>query len=181
MEKSLRDIEDVLSEAIEKPDMFISEKDRERLERMKAVYARWLENPLLTDTNMRDFIMANYKVGRAMAYQDIALIKAIFGNAPKMDREFQRYRANHLLAKAAAAALAGNDKKAKSLTKIAETLIKANNLDEPEGEEMKWTEIKPKDYSFTVDPTVIGIEKEPGIEDKARKLLKQYTQEIDDQ
>ena len=85
MEKSLRDIADVLSEAIEKPDMFISEKDRERLERMKAVYARWLENPLLTDTNMRDFIMANYKVGRAMAYQDIALIKAIFGNAPKMD------------------------------------------------------------------------------------------------
>ena len=34
MEKSLRDIADVLSEAIEKPDMFISEKDRERLERM---------------------------------------------------------------------------------------------------------------------------------------------------
>ncbi len=181
MEKSFRDIVDVLSDAIENPEMALSKPDKERLIRLKAVHSRWLENPLLTDSNIRDYLMANYQIGRSMAYQDIALVKAIFGNAPKMDREFQRYRANHLLEKAAAAALAGNDKKAKSLTKIADTIIKANNLDEPEGEEMKWIEIKPKDYSFTVDPTVIGIEKEPGVEEKSRKLLQQYTQEIDNQ
>ena len=54
-----------------------------------------------------------------------------------------------------------------------------NQLDEPEGEDFPWDEIVPKDYSFTVDPRVIGIEPEQDIEAKSRRLLKQYTQELD--
>ena len=102
------------------------------------------------------------------------------GSAPKADKEFQRLRANHLLEQAAAAALAGEERQAKALTKIAEAIVKANQLDEPEGEDYPFDEIVPRDESFSVDPEVIGIKKVPGIEEKARKLLKQYTQEIDD-
>ena len=58
-------------------------------------------------------------------------------------------------------------------------MAKVNQLDEPEGEDFPWDDIKPKDYSFSVDPSVIGIEKEPNIEEKSRKLLAKYTQEID--
>ena len=107
------------------------------------------------------------------------MIKAVFGNVPKADKELQRYKANRLLDMASAAALAGNDRKAKALTKIADSLVRVNQLDEPEGEDFPWDEIVPKDYSFTVDPRVIGIEPEQDIEAKSRRLLKQYTQDLD--
>lgn len=174
-----RDILDVFSEALADPGKNLSPSDQARLNRLKAVYAHWLDHPIISDTAIRDYIIANYSVGRAQAYNDIAIIKAVFGNAPKADKEFQRYKANRLLDMASAAALAGNDRKAKALTKIADSLVRVNQLDEPEGEEYPWDEIVPKDYSFTVDPRVIGIEPEPDIEAKSRKLLKQYTQDID--
>ena len=89
-------------------------------------------------------------------------------------------RANRLLEAAQAAALAGDDKQAKSLTKIAEVIVKTNQLDQPDGEDYPWEEIVPRDESFSVDPETIGIAKVPNIEEKVKKLLAQYTSEIDD-
>ena len=174
-----RDILDLFQTALEKPDTRLSPADQKRLERLKNVYTHWLDHPLLTDTMIRDYMMTNFGVGRAMAYNDIALIKAAFGHVSRADKEFQRVRANRLLEMAAAAAIAGDERKAKCLTKIAEAIVKANQLDEPEGDMMPWDEIVPRDESFSVDPEVIGIKKVPDIENKARKLLKKWTQEID--
>lgn len=161
------------------PDFVIPEPEKEHLERLKAIFARWLENPLVTATMMRDYITTQFHVGKVQAYNDIAMVKACFGNARAADKEFQRHRANHLLEQAATAAMAGDDKQAKALTKIAEMVVKANRLDEPEGEQYQWEEIVPKDESFSVDPAVIGIAKVPGIEEKARKLLARYNAEVD--
>lgn len=149
------------------------------MNRLKEVYTHWLDHPLLTDTMIRDYLIVNYGVGRSMAYNDIALIKAVFGNVTRADKEFQRVRANKLLEMATAAAVAGDHKKAKSLTKIAETLAKVNRLNDAEGEEFPWEEIVPKDESFSVDPEVIGIKKVKNIEVVAEKLLKKWTKEID--
>lgn len=174
-----RDILDLYSESLVNPALKLPLQEQIRLDRLKEVYAHWLANPLLTDGKIRDYIMSRYSLGRAQAYNDIAVVKVIFGLVQKSDKEFIRYKANHLLELAAAAAMAGNDKKAKALEKIAATMAKVNQLDEPEGEEIPWDDMKPKDYSFSIDPAVIGIEKEPNIEEKSRKLLAQYTQEID--
>ncbi len=175
-----RDLIDAFSKALENPNHKLPPADQVRLDRLKSIFTRWMGNPLITDAQMRDYIITQFAVGRAQAYNDIALVKVLFGHAPKADKEFQRMKANHLLEQATAAALAGDDKQAKALTKIAETLIKANQLDEPDGEDYPWEEIVPRDESFSVDPEVIGIKKVPGIENAARKLLKRYTQEIDE-
>lgn len=174
------DVIDKFYRALSDPTYQLKDVEQERLDRLKAVFARWLENPLITDTQMRDYIMTQYGVGRAKAYDDISVVKACFGYMPKADKEYQRMKANRLLEKAAAAAEAGDDKQAKALTKIAETLVKVNHLDQPEGEEFPWDDIIPKDESFSVDPAVIGIEKVPNIEEKARKLLERYTADIDE-
>jgi len=44
---------------------------------------------------------------------------------------------------------------------------------------LPWDDLKPKDYSFSTDPRIIDIEPEPNIEEKSRKLLAKYLQEID--
>ena len=57
--------------------------------------------------------------------------------------------------------------------------MKANQLDVAEGEDYPFEDIVPKDYSFTVDPSVIGIQPEPNARAKAQKLLKEYAEEVD--
>lgn len=175
-----KDIVDEFYKALADPKYSLPPDEQEHLTRLKAVFARWMENPLITDTQMRDYIMTTWNLGKSKAYDDISIVKACFGNLPKADKEFQRQKANHLLEQAAAAALAGDDRQAKALTKIAEVLVKTNRLDQPEGEELPWDEIVPKDESFSIDPAVIGIEKVQGIEDKAQRLLDRYNRDIDD-
>lgn len=157
----------------------LSERDQEHLHRLKDVYGYWLDHPMLTDAKIRDYIMTSFGQNKMQAYRDIWLVKVLLGNAPKANKEFMRYRANHLYEMAAAAAMAGNDTKAKALTKIADGIVKANQLDVAEGEDYPFEEIVPKDYSFTVDPTVIGITPDPDAKIKAERLLKKYTEEVD--
>ena len=179
-QKRETDILDAFTKAIENPNFKLPPQSAVRLERLKKIFARWMENPMIPTEQMRDYITTQFGVGKDVAYSDMNLVVRLFGSAPKAEKEFQRARANRLLEKATAAALAGDDKQAKSLTKIAEVIIKANQLDQPDGEEYKWDQIVPVDESFSVDPEIIGIKKVPGIEEKARKLLAHYTSEIED-
>lgn len=157
----------------------LCERDQEHLHRIKDIYAYCLEHPMLTDLRVRDYIMATHHQNKMQAYRDLYLVKILLGNAPKANKEFMRYRSNYLYELAAAAAIAGNDSKAKALTKIADGIVKANQLDVAEGEDYPFEDIVPKDYSFTVDPSVIGIQPEPNVRAKAQKLLKEYAEEVD--
>lgn len=179
LKKSQNDLLDVLSASLEDPSKPLPEKESRYLLRLKDAYTWWLQHPLYNDARIRDYLMASYQIGRSQAYSDIAIIKALFGSVGKADKEFQRFRANKILEMATAAALAGNTEKAKSLQKIADSIVKVNRLDEPESENLPWDEIVPKDYSLTVNPEVIGIKPEPGAEQKAKALLAQYLKDID--
>lgn len=170
---------DLIFAKMEDDSIILTSPQQARFERLNDAYTHWLSNPLLPDTRMRDYIMARYGVTTRIAYQDLAIIKALYGKVPLANKEQMRVKANHLYDMAAAAAIAGNDSKAKALTKIADGIVKNNRLDANDGEEFPWEDIVPKDMSLTVDPTVIGIEPVPNIQAKAAKLLKQYTADID--
>ncbi len=170
---------DLIFAKMEDESISLTAAQQIRFERLNDAYTHWLSNPLLADNRIRDYIISRYGVTSRVAYQDIAIIKALYGKVPMANKEQMRHKANHLLDMAAAAALAGFDKKAKALTKIAEALIKNNRLEESEGEDFPWDEIVPKDISLSVDPSVIGIDPVPNIQEKAAKLLKQYNEDID--
>lgn len=170
---------DLFFAKMEDSSLVLTEPQQQRYDRLYDTYTHWLQNPILPDNRVRDYIVANYGVTKMTAYQDIAIIKCLFGSVQVSHKEMQRVKANHLFDMAAAAAVAGNTEKAKTLTKIAEGIVKANRLDDAEKDEVIWTDIVPKDFSLTVDPSVIGIEPVPGIKEKAEKLLKRYTADID--
>ena len=69
--------------------------------------------------------------------------------------------------------------KAKALQKIAESYIKNNRCDADDGERLPWEEIKPKDWSFSVDPAVAGVKVDPKLRERAAALKKKYLQEAD--
>lgn len=170
---------DLVVKAMFDSSVELSDNDRQMLVRLRDVYTFWLEKPTLTDSKIRDYLMVNHKISKSQAYTDIAHIKMVLGNVPVASKEFFRYKANHILDEAHAAAIAGNDKKAKALTKIAEAIAYNNRTNEDDGEKMPFDEIVPKDLSFTIDPTVAGVKEIPGMREKAMKLLKKYSDEIE--
>ena len=170
---------DLMARKMEDDSIVLSAPQQAHFERLHDAYTHWLSNPLLSDNRMRDYMMAMHGISTNQAYRDLALIKLLFGSVALANKEQMRYKANYLYDAAAAAALAGNDKKAKALTKIADGIVKTNRLEDNEGEGLPWEDIVPVDMSLTVDPTVIGIIPEKNIKAKAAKLLKQYTEDID--
>ena len=170
---------DLMARKMEDDSIVLSASQQAHFERLHDAYTHWLSNPLLSDNRMRDYMMAMHGVSTNQAYRDLALIKLLFGSVALANKEQMRYKDNYLYDAAAAAALAGNDKKAKALTKIADGIVKNTRLEDNEGEGFPWEEIVPVDISLTVDPTVIGIIPEKNIKAKAAKLLKQYTEDID--
>ena len=170
---------DLMARKMEDDSIVLSAPQQAHFERLHDAYTHWLSNPLLSDNRMRDYMMAMHGISTNQAYRDLALIKLLFGSVALANKEQMRYKANYLYDAAAAAALAGNDKKSKALTKIADGIVKNNRLEDNEGEGLPWEDIVPVDMSLTVDPTVIGIIPEKNIKAKAAKLLKQYTEDID--
>ena len=170
---------DLIVRKMENDSIILTESQQEHYDRLRDAYTHWLSNPLLSDNRMRDYLMATHHVSTSQAYRDITLVKMLFGSVQVANKEQMRYKANYLYDAAAAAAMAGNDAKAKALTKIADGIVKNNRLEEQEGEDYPWDEIIPVDISLTVDPSVIGIEPIPHIREKAAKLLKAYTEDID--
>lgn len=170
---------DLMTRKMENDSIVLSKPQQEHFDRLRDGYTHWLSNPLLSDNRLRDYLIATHGISTNQAYRDIALIKMLFGSVAVANKEQMRYKANYLYDLAAAAASAGNFNKAKALTKIADGIVKNNRLEESEGEDFPWDEIVPADMSLSVDPSVIGIEPVPGVQEKARKLLKQYTEDID--
>lgn len=157
----------------------LSDKDVKILERMRDVYTFWLNQPTLSDTKIRDYLMVNYNITKMQAYIDISNIKLVLGNVPVANKEFFRYKANHILDEAYNAAKVGNDRKAKALTKIAEAIAYNNRTNEDDGEKLPFDEIVPTDRSFTIDPQAAGVKPVPGIRETAAKLFKKYEGEIE--
>lgn len=170
---------DLVVRAMFDSSVVLTEKDQQMMVRLRDVYTFWLSKPTLTDSNIRDYLMVNFGLSRSQAYNDIAHIKMVLGNVPVANKEFFRYKANHILDEAHNAAMAGNEKKAKALTKIAEAIAYNNRTNEDDGEKMPFDEIVPKDLSFTIDPTVAGVKVIPGMREKAIKLYEKYAEDIE--
>jgi hypothetical protein len=156
----------------------LSEKESEILERIRSAFTVWLDNPMKTDGEIRDFLMSKYKISKSQAYRDIFNTKICLGNIKSASKEWQRYRANQIVEQAYRAAVEGDHKLAKSLTLVAMALSKINKLETEEGEQMQWDEIVPQSFEPSTDPESIGLKPIPNLKEKIENLKKKYIDEI---
>ena len=172
---------EVVYEALFSPEeqQKLSEGDRAMIERLQDAYTTWISKPVMSDIAIRDYLMTKHSLSRSQAYKDIAIIKVLLGNVPLATKEFFRHKANFILDEAYAAATAGNDKKAKALTKIAEAIVYNNRTNEDDGEKYPWDKIVPKDASFSINPEDAGVQSVRGISEKAKKLKEKYEEDFE--
>lgn len=175
-----KDSYDVIMTSLFDSNVKLSESDQKLIEILRDTYTYWLDKPILTDIQIRDYLIVTHHCSKQQAYNNISKIKMLLGSVPKAAKEFYRYKANYILDKATAAAEAGNDKMSKAFTKIADCIIKNNQLDADDGEAIPYSDIVPKDWSMSIDPTVVGIKPIPDIVKKAKKLLDSYIHDLED-
>ena len=127
---------------------------RERLQRLRGIYAYWLQFPSKFDKEIVDYDMKKFKVGRAQAYDDLHLTQILMGNLQQASKEFMRWKINRDLEEDLRLARQRGDLRAAA--SIEKNRIMNNRTDKAD------------------DPTVIGIQKVPGLRDRIRKLEKKY-------
>lgn len=147
---------------------------RERLKRLRGLYAYWLQFPSKFDKEIVDYDMKMFNVGRAQAYDDLHLTQLLVGNLQQSSKEFQRWKINQDLEEDLRMARRKGDMRA--VAAIEKNRILNNRTDKDDEPELEFDKIVPQQFELTDDPTVIGIQKVPGLRDRIRKLEKKYGQ-----
>ena len=145
---------------------------RERLQRLRGIYAYWLQFPSKFDKEIVDYDMKKFKVGRAQAYDDLHLTQILMGNLQQASKEFMRWKINRDLEEDLRMARQRGDMRAAA--SIEKNRIMNNRTDKDDEPELEFDKIVPQQFEMTDDPTVIGIQKIPGLRDRIRKLEKKY-------
>ena len=145
---------------------------RERLQRLRGIYAYWLQFPSKFDKEIVDYDMKKFKVGRAQAYDDLHLTQILMGNLQQASKEFMRWKINRDLEEDLRLARQRGDLRAAA--SIEKNRIMNNRTDKDDEPELEFDKIVPQQFEMTDDPTVIGIQKVPGLRDRIRKLEKKY-------
>jgi hypothetical protein len=145
------------------------------LERYKAAITKWYDDPLMKEEDIRNFLLNNFDIKKTQAYQDIPILKYLFGNVRQTSKEFYRMRANRMVEDAyqelndAETNLEVN--KAQAKIKAALVYAKINKLEKEDFFAPRWDDIAIPDYTPTSDVSIIkGLKPIPNLEEKKRKL-----------
>lgn len=145
---------------------------RERLRRLRGLYAYWLQFPTKFDKEIVEQDMKLFRVNRSQAYDDLHLVQILLGNLQQASKEFMRWKINRDLEADLLLARSRGDLRA--VASIEKNRIMNNRTDKDDEPELEFDKIVPQNFELTDDPTVIGIAKVPGLRDKIRRLEKKY-------
>jgi len=163
----------------------IFDKDEVKMvTRYRYAFTKWLSQPTLSESDMRSELMSHFAISEATAYRDMPIILHLVGNIKQASKEFQRYRANHMINEgyklAETAETIIEVKQAEVMIKAAQAMAKVNKLDKDDIMPYQWENIKPDSYEITGDVTVLGLEKPTGdIEALKAKLRRELSGESD--
>ncbi|MDR1554221.1 MAG: hypothetical protein LBS69_12305 [Prevotellaceae bacterium] len=174
-----KNIIDKMNELLFEPiPQSLTDHEQTMIIRYRDAYTHWLEQPLCSDSEIRDYLMSNYQLSQTQAYRDIINIKLLLGNVREAGKEWHRHRVNYLLEKAAKMALDGQTKEATAISKVSMALIKNNKLDIDEGEEIPYDEIVPPTFEPVTDPLTIGLKPVENLRNRINMLKEKYIGEI---
>lgn len=150
----------------------------ERLVRLRDMYSWILENPSSSDRDFVSIAMSRHGVEKTRAYEDLGVIKALLPNFHKTARDFARWKYNEMILETYKMAKARKD--TKTMERAATSYGKYNRIDVDDDSELPFDLIVVQPFTATDDPSVLGINRTPGIKERIRKLIEQYSKETID-
>lgn len=145
---------------------------RERLLRLRAMYAYWVENPRLTDKEIVQEIRARYGIGRRAAQEDTAALQICLGELAQQTTDYYRYVFLQRCEELFAIARAKGDVKAfaSALTAYG----RFTRIDRDETSTPDYQQIVPQNFIISDNPEDAGFARLPNAEEVAERLLEKY-------
>lgn len=158
-------------------ETILSECELKQLIRYRDAFTQTLDNPWITDSQIRDYLINTYKISEVQAWRDLGNVRVLLGNVRNAGKEWIRYTVNQgLLEQYNAARKAGKYKEA---IMALDKLGKYNRLDKDELEELPFDKVIPVNWEATSDVTILGVKPMANKEEEIQKLYKKYLDEIE--
>lgn len=152
---------------------------RERLKRLRSGYTYWNSRTTLMERDIIQFLMKQFHIAYRTAWDDVRFIKICLGNLNQCSREYKEWLFQQRFEEAWLKAR-DEDNPAKTMASLLSVYTKAQRLDKDEAIGPDYSTITPQQFEITSDVTVAGFERIPNVEEKARKMLARYQQELVD-
>lgn len=67
---------------------------RERLKRLRGMYAYWLQFPTKSSKDLVEYAVRMFGIGRSQAYDDLHITQILLGSLQQASKEFMRWKIN---------------------------------------------------------------------------------------
>ena len=151
---------------------------RQRMLRLRDMYAYWLRHPAYPDKAIVAQLRAQYNVGFTQAHEDVRLLKICLGNLGQVTRQWCQYVFLQRCEEGFAMARSSND--ASAFAKVLSALGKLTRLDHDESIGPDYSQIVPQQFELTSDPSVAGFERIPNVQERVRKLFDRFKKEAEE-
>lgn len=146
-----------------------------RIMRIREEYNWFLSNPDAKDRQFVDNAVSRFGISKALAYSDLAIVKALLPHLASASRDFHRYRYNEMILETFQ--MAKKRKDTKTMEKAASSYAKYNRVDLEDEQAVPYDLIVVQPFTATNDPSVLGIRPIPNIQEKIEALLNKYKAE----
>lgn len=146
--------------------------------RLREMYSWFVATPDIKDRQMVTQTLDRFRVSRAEAYADLAIVKMLLPLLTSASRDFHRYRANEMLLETYRMAKARKD--TKTMERAAASYAKYNRVDLEDEQTLPYDMIVVQPFTATSDPTILGLKPIPNLQQKIDKLLAKYRTETID-
>lgn len=157
----------------------LSAAARERLMRLRSGYTFWTSRPTLFPRAVISFLEKEFKIPYRTAWADVHDIKMLLGNMQDEARQYREWQFYQRFEEAWQAARESKSP-ASEMGKLLAVYVKAAHLDRDEPQRADYAAIQPQQFVITADPADAGFKRIPNIEEKARRLLARYTQDVEE-
>ncbi|MBQ8097215.1 MAG: hypothetical protein IJ243_09070 [Prevotella sp.] len=153
-------------------EMGVADDTCRRLQRLRAAYAYWLDNPRDSQSQMVYWLCHNHSVAKSQAYRDLALLRSMMGRLQQLSKDFARWRFDQMIDQAFDKAVELEDPKA--MTAAASSFAKFHKLDQEDEKGLDLTAMMPQSMSLTENPRSANVKPIPNLMKTIGKLTKRY-------
>lgn len=150
----------------------ISTPLRERVMRLRKLYAWWLAYPSKSDRDVVNKCIEEYGLTRVRANEDVNLIKVIMGTLHKVTKDYARWEFDKMIFAAFEKARTLGD--ARAMAQAAAAYGKYHQLDREDRHDNDFDAISPQVFIPTEDPRSLGVKKIPNLHERIEKLINKY-------
>lgn len=148
----------------------VSAAVRDRIRRLRGIYAYWLDFPYKMEKEIVKQDMDMFRVGLSQAYDDLRIVQVLLGSFHQPSKDFLRWKINRDLERDLT--IARNKGDMRAVASLEKVRVLNNRTDKDDGQQLEYDKIVPQTFELTDDPKVLGMTMMSA--EEARRKAKYY-------